>query len=282
MDRLPLDYVDRLEALVTKQRRNFSVQMEVLTAERDALAAKLATVERERDRLHAVLKAVADLCIDKGGLRIMQVVAEDSPPKAVAMIINQRNAAIARAETTETLVTRLRASWRNDAEEWSRRHEALIKERDEALEMGCARHAGQVHGAEAEELRRGIETIVKNADGEVLRSKLKRLLDEVDARDSLAHLEASDEKLRAAIARAEAAERELKLLPECANETHASAADREADRIAAWLYIWQPPLAMRRDFGVQSQDVDGVLGRTLEMAARAIRAHAHRNEGGES
>jgi hypothetical protein len=65
-----------------------------LTTERDAAV-------RERDGLHTSLKAVADLCIDKAGLRAMEVVGEDSPPRAVAKIIEQRDAAIARAEQAE-------------------------------------------------------------------------------------------------------------------------------------------------------------------------------------
>lgn len=62
---------------------------------------------------------------------------------------------------------------------------------------GCARHAGQKHGAEAEELRRGIEDILRNTDPKYLRTELQRLLDETDARDSLAYLEARDLKLAA-------------------------------------------------------------------------------------
>lgn len=58
----------------------------------------------------------------------------------------------------------------------------------------CKDHAGVVHGAEAEELRSGIERIrARNYDdvGE-LSDALLRLLDSVDARDSLALLEAVD------------------------------------------------------------------------------------------
>lgn len=66
----------------------------------------------------------------------------------------------------------------------------------------CARHAGEVHGQEAEELRAGVEQILKNTsdidDDEApdvlraLRKSLIFLLDQVDARDSLAFREATD------------------------------------------------------------------------------------------
>jgi hypothetical protein len=62
----------------------------------------------------------------------------------------------------------------------------------------CAVHSGMRHGGEAEELRMGIEEIIKGplyedyspqkAAEEVL-EKLRTLLDSVDARDSLAHAE---------------------------------------------------------------------------------------------
>ncbi len=56
----------------------------------------------------------------------------------------------------------------------------------------CLRH-GVVHGQEAEELRKGIEDILKGtiSRSDPTRLALLRLLDEVDARDSLAFLEAS-------------------------------------------------------------------------------------------
>ena len=61
--------------------------------------------------------------------------------------------------------------------------------------MTCDYHAGQTHGHEAEELRRGIEDILKNTDWKDIRSELQRLLDETDARDSLAYLEDRDRQL---------------------------------------------------------------------------------------
>ena len=64
----------------------------------------------------------------------------------------------------------------------------------------CARHGGVVHGQEAEELRAGIEQILGNTGDvrgddatavlESVRKSLSFLLDRVDARDSLAVLEA--------------------------------------------------------------------------------------------
>ena len=66
----------------------------------------------------------------------------------------------------------------------------------------CDRHGGAVHGQEAEELRGGIEQILKNTsdvdDAEApdvlraLRKSLIFLLDRIDARDSLAFREATD------------------------------------------------------------------------------------------
>lgn len=60
----------------------------------------------------------------------------------------------------------------------------------------CPEH-GFVHGAEAEELRAGIERLIKEADMDpddgvrrTVASELQSLLDSVDARDSLAFLEA--------------------------------------------------------------------------------------------
>lgn len=55
----------------------------------------------------------------------------------------------------------------------------------------CSEH-GFVHGAEAEELRHGIEKILSDAcDEDDFRRELRRLLEQVDARDSVAFLEAS-------------------------------------------------------------------------------------------
>ena len=66
----------------------------------------------------------------------------------------------------------------------------------------CDRHGGAVHGQEAEELRAGVEQILKNTsdvdDAEApdvlraLRKSLIFLLDRIDARDSLAFREATD------------------------------------------------------------------------------------------
>lgn len=53
-------------------------------------------------------------------------------------------------------------------------------------------------GQEAEELRSGVERLIRDYRGQPKKGILKalqKLLDGVDARDSLAHLEASEEKL---------------------------------------------------------------------------------------
>lgn len=56
----------------------------------------------------------------------------------------------------------------------------------------CREH-GFTHGCEAEELRKGIEVVMEDLDtDDVTRHTLQRLLDKVDARDSLAYLEAKD------------------------------------------------------------------------------------------
>jgi hypothetical protein len=59
-----------------------------------------------------------------------------------------------------------------------------------ALGTRCPVHSGMIHGGEAEELRVGIERILEGDDKGV-RIRLQRLLDSVDARDSLGHLEGS-------------------------------------------------------------------------------------------
>lgn len=56
----------------------------------------------------------------------------------------------------------------------------------------CPVHDGQVHGGEAAELRRGIEELLDEGTGQISRRALQRLLDQVDARDSLAHEEARE------------------------------------------------------------------------------------------
>jgi hypothetical protein len=57
----------------------------------------------------------------------------------------------------------------------------------------CATHGGAVHGGEAEELRAGIEGLLRSEDhAGTLRLELQKLLDRVDARDSLAYREATD------------------------------------------------------------------------------------------
>jgi len=55
--------------------------------------------------------------------------------------------------------------------------------------LPCGKHAGAIHGGEAEELRSGIEKIIRE-DGEDVPHALREMLDEIDARDSLAFAEA--------------------------------------------------------------------------------------------
>jgi hypothetical protein len=63
---------------------------------------------------------------------------------------------------------------------------------DPTVEGRCPVHRGSIHGSEAEELRSGIEAIVNCEDSSGVRQQLTRLLDRVDARDSLAPLEHAD------------------------------------------------------------------------------------------
>lgn len=52
----------------------------------------------------------------------------------------------------------------------------------------CTVHADSEHGWEAEELRHGLEELIKGGD-DVSAKDIQRLLDRVDACDSLAYLE---------------------------------------------------------------------------------------------
>ena len=80
--------------------------------------------------------------------------------------------------------------------------EAIVQDADTCVVgRACVKHGGAVHGREAEELRAGVERLLGNsADGddeahialEELHKALFFLLDHVDARDSLAFLEATD------------------------------------------------------------------------------------------
>jgi len=67
-----------------------------------------------------------------------------------------------------------------------------MRTRTQACEIGrwCNAHA-VVHGGEAEELRRGIEKLIEHdLVGRHAQRALQQLLDDVDARDSLAFIEA--------------------------------------------------------------------------------------------
>lgn len=74
------------------------------------------------------------------------------------------------------------------------------------VSLTCPIHAGSTHGAEAEELRSGIEAMIE--EDRVGVTELLHLLDRVDARDSLAYLERMD---AAATARLSPKEREVAL-----------------------------------------------------------------------
>jgi hypothetical protein len=103
------------------------------------------------------------------------------------------------------LIGRGHALYEEDAGITSTLAEALVQLADVCV-VGtpCAKHGGVTHGKEAEELRAGVEQILKNVADvhdedalHVLRAmqkSLRFLLDQVDARDSLAFLEASDQK----------------------------------------------------------------------------------------
>lgn len=86
-------------------------------------------------------------------------------------------------------------------------HRGLLTENQELAdalahaESHCTVHGDVAHGGEAEELRKGIERLIEqdyDACGglgdEQLVGRLQRLLDDVDARDSLAWGERHDEK----------------------------------------------------------------------------------------
>lgn len=70
----------------------------------------------------------------------------------------------------------------------------------DAAPRGCPVHDGAIHGGEAEELRAGIEALIADPPGGDLESNrewmlpLQRLLDRVNARDSLGYLERGDEQ----------------------------------------------------------------------------------------
>lgn len=81
--------------------------------------------------------------------------------------------------------------------------EAILQLADRCVVgVPCERHFGSVHGREAEELRAGVERILENTSTvrtedapfvlAELRKTLLRLLDHIDARDSLAFREADD------------------------------------------------------------------------------------------
>ena len=74
--------------------------------------------------------------------------------------------------------------------------ENLSKSKDIPTAAGCPVHGDQVHGAEAEELRLEIQKVIDGrSPGRMIRHELQAALEKVDARDSLAHIEACDSAL---------------------------------------------------------------------------------------
>ncbi len=129
------------------------------------------------------------------------------------------------SQTHEEVIVRGIAAGMTGSQEIQESMARELIELRESADIGCARHAGVSHGKEAEELRSGIEKLLKEAEADAIGSRtvgvypLQRLLDEVDARDSLAHLEAQD-----AAASAELSKRGM---------TDAETADLLAKNIAA-------------------------------------------------
>lgn len=86
----------------------------------------------------------------------------------------------------------------------TRENEAVRRRQLRAEAKPCAVHAFVNHGKEAEELRAGIERVLKDGVPSRVARDLRLLLDAVDARDSLAYLERPCDvkqatKLRAAL-----------------------------------------------------------------------------------
>lgn len=92
-------------------------------------------------------------------------------------------------ETSERLVEMVDRL--NDEESWP----AISPSEAEEISKGLHELLDERRGAEAEELRAGLEALMADAPGGDIESNnewnaaLQKLLDEVDARDSLAHLE---------------------------------------------------------------------------------------------
>lgn len=78
---------------------------------------------------------------------------------------------------------------------------SLVARIDEAEGEGCTLHGHAPHGQEAEELQKGIEELLANTSinwsVSRLAEELQKLLDRVDARDSLAHQRANEELAQA-------------------------------------------------------------------------------------
>lgn len=117
-------------------------------------------------------------------------------------------------------------------------------------EQTCDRHAGQKHGAEAEELRSAVEKLLRDGDDDYrseafaelreFRQELQRILDETDARDSLAYLESRNEKLAALTKERDIANEHLcsvlgdDLVPKADLAAMTAARDEACERWAIW------------------------------------------------
>lgn len=109
------------------------------------------------------------------------------------------------AETVDVARDYVKSRDRSRRRSLSRDFAAALVQVADACVIGlpCEKHGGAVHGQEAEELRAGVEKILQDTSGvrdgepsdlEDFRRSLIRLLDRVDARDSLSFLEAADPK----------------------------------------------------------------------------------------
>lgn len=115
--------VVRLESALRAAEGELAAARRMTEVERDHaqyLVARVADIERalveetslwsaaakERDLYHVQLKAIADLCIDKAGMRAVEVVDVEGPTRAVAKLIEQRDAATGRAAALDAELTR--------------------------------------------------------------------------------------------------------------------------------------------------------------------------------
>ena len=133
----------------------------------------------------------------------------------------------------------------------------------------CEAHAGAIHGREAEKLRSGIEKILQSGlSGLRIRTQLQKLLDDTDARDSLAFVEVEEEAKACVYTEAEAAAAIAKL-PKGSlygKKEYAKRAKRaKREKRDAPLKCWICRKWMRRDPG---------KGGCRPYVKRAARPHA--------